>query len=73
MNDLEGNLLSKVAKFTDDAKLDSKVICTENCDIIQKDLNKLNWSDKLLMSFNADISKVMHIGDKKSKFYIENA
>ena len=51
VNDLEGNLLSKVAKFADNAKLGGKVICTEDCDIIQEDLNKLiDWSEKWLMS-----------------------
>ena len=72
VKDLKGNLSSTVAKFTDDTKLGGKVICTEDCDKIQEDLNKLiNWSEKWLMSFNAYL---MHIGDKKkSKPYIQNA
>ena len=65
MNDLEGNLLSKVGKFADDTKLGGKVICTEDCERIQEDLNKLiDWSEKWLMSFDTDKYKVMHIGDK---------
>ena len=63
VDDLESNLLSEVATFVDDTKLGCKVICTEDCDIIQEDLNKLiDWSEKLLMSFNIDKCKV--IGDK---------
>ena len=61
--------MSKVAKFADDTKLGGKVICTEDCDRIQEDLNKLiDWSEKWLMSFNTDKYKVMHIGDKNPNF-----
>ena len=38
VNDLEGKLLPKVAKFADNTKLGGKVICTEDCDKIQEDL-----------------------------------
>ena len=38
VNDLESNM-SKEAKFADDTKLGSQVICSEDCDKIQ-DLNK---------------------------------
>ena len=41
VNDLESNLQSKIAKFADDTKLGGKIICTEDCDKIQKDLYKL--------------------------------
>ena len=69
VNDLEGNLLSKVAKFADDTKFGGKVICTEDCDRIQEDLKKLiDWSEKWLMSFNTDKCEVMHIGDKNPNF-----
>ena len=60
--------MSKVAKFADDTKLSGKVICTEDCDKIQEDLNKLiDWSEKWLLSFNTDKCKVMHIDDKNPK------
>ena len=69
VNDLKGNLLSKVAKFGDDTKLGGKVICTEDCDRIQGDLNKLiDWSEKWSMCFNTDKCKVMHTGDKNPNF-----
>ena len=69
VNDLENGLLSKVAKFADDTKLGGKAICSEDCEKIQEDLNKLiDWSEKWLMPFNTDKCKVMHIGDKKPKF-----
>ena len=69
VNDLERNLLSKVAKFADDMILGSKETCTEDCDKFPEDINKLiNWSEKRLMSFNTDKCKVMHIGDKNPNF-----
>ncbi len=69
MNDLENDLLSKVAKFADNTKLGRKVICSEDCNKIQEDLNKLtDWNKKWLMSFNTDKLKVMHIGYKNPKF-----
>ncbi len=52
VNDLESDLLSKIAKFADDTKLGGRVKCCEDCNIIQEDLNKLtDGSDKWLMSF----------------------
>ena len=69
MNDLEGNVLSKVTKFADNTNLGGKVICTEDCDKIQYDLNKLiDWSEKWLLSFNTDNSRIMYIIDKNSNF-----
>ena len=45
------------------------MVCTEECDKIQEDLNKLiDWSEKWLMSLNAKKCKVRHIGDKNSIF-----
>ena len=41
MNDLEKNLLSQVIKFADDTQLGGKVMCSEDCDKILEDLNKL--------------------------------
>ena len=62
VNYLEGNLLSQVAKLADDTNLGGKVIHTEDCDKIQEDRNKLtDGSKKLLMSFDIDKCKVMHI------------
>ena len=69
VNDLEGNLLSKVVKFANDTKLGGKVICTKDCDKIQEDLNQIiDWSEKLLMSFNTDKYKVMYIGDRNPNY-----
>ena len=39
VNDLESNILSQIAKFEDDIKLGGRLICTEDCDKIQDDLN----------------------------------
>ena len=52
--DLDSNL-SKVAKFSYDTKLGGKVICSEDCNKIQEDLNKTNdWSEKWLMPLNTN-------------------
>ena len=69
INDLESDLMSKVAKFADDTKLGGTASCVEDCNKIQKDLNKLsNWSQKWQMSFNVEKCKVMHIGDTNPRF-----
>ena len=61
--------MPKLEKFADDTKLGGKVICTEDCDRIQDNLNKLiDLSEKWLMCFNTDKCKVMHIGHKNPKF-----
>ena len=72
VNDLEDNLVSKVAKFADDTKLGGKLICTEDCDRIQDDLNKLiDWREKWLMSLiQANVR--LCILAIKSKFCIQN-
>lgn len=46
VNDLENDLLSKVANVADDTKFDGKVIFSEDCDKIQ-DMNKrTDWREK---------------------------
>ena len=54
-NDLETNLLPKVAQFENYTQLGGKVICCKDYDKLQEDLNKLiNWSEMWLMSFNTE-------------------
>ncbi len=61
--------MSRVAKFADDTKLGGNILCVEDCNKIQEDLNKLNnWIQKWQMSFNVKKCKVKHIGDTNLRF-----
>ena len=61
------NLLEEVVSggklFADDSKLFKRIKSTEDRDILQEDLMKLQeWSRKWLLEFNENKCKVMHIG-----------
>jgi hypothetical protein len=56
-------------KFADDSKLWGKVDNEVDKDTIQYDLNVLSeWANNNQMPFNVDKCKVMHIGNKNSKY-----
>jgi hypothetical protein len=68
INDLDDTIKSKISKFADDTKLIGQAGSTEETDIWQEDLERLNeWAKKWQMSFNADKCKVLHIGKKNMK------
>ena len=68
INDLDDTIKSKISKFADDTKLIGQAGSTEETDILQEDLERLNeWAKKWQMSFNADKCKVLHIGKKNMK------
>ena len=74
INDLDDRIQSKISKFADDTKLIGKAGTTEETDVLQEDLEKLNeWAKRWQMSFNADKCKVLHIGrnNKKAKYKID--
>ena len=49
--------------FADDAKIFHQVLCKEDADNLQKDLNTLeNWSSKWLLNFNCDKCHVLTVG-----------
>ena len=68
INDLDDRIQSKISKFADDTKLIGKAGTTEETDVLQEDLDKLNeWAKTWQMSFNADKCKVLHIGGNNGK------
>jgi len=49
--------------FADDTKMWAKIAVREDAGSLQEDLNRLvQWSEKLLLKFNPDKCKAMHIG-----------
>ena len=75
INDLDSDLINKMLKFADDAKLYGRVSTMTQVDSIREDLKKLfDWSKKWGMTFNADKYKVMHFGysNKDCNYEIDN-
>ncbi len=69
INDLDCGIVSKISKFADDTKLGGKVLTTDDCKAIQRDLDNLStWSDKWLLNFNGAKCKVMHVGYNNVKY-----
>ena len=65
INDLDANILSKIVKFADDAKLAQAVHNVAGRDQLRDDLlNLFKWSEDWQMAFNVDKCKIMHIGSK---------
>ncbi len=63
INDLDANILSKIVKFADDAKLAQAVHNVAGRDQLRDDLlNLFKWSEDWQMAFNVDKCKIMHIG-----------
>jgi ribonuclease P/MRP protein subunit RPP40 len=69
INDLEVDLVSKIAKFADDTKMCKSVSSVRDADCLRQDLHKLEeWADKWQMQFNKDKCIVIHVGRANSKF-----
>ena len=63
INDLDRNIISKLAKFADDTKICKNVRNVEDAVTLQKDLNSLHeWATDWQMNFNTDKCAVMHVG-----------
>ena len=63
INDMVSGTNSYVNLFADDAKLLKRVEGQEDCEILQRDLDKiLRWSKKWEMEFNTKKCKVMEFG-----------
>ena len=63
INDLDNNLISKLAKFADDTKLCKSINSLDDMHSLQNDLDRLHeWSVKWQMTFNVDKCVVMHVG-----------
>ena len=68
VNDMHNDILSKLLKFADDAKLYGTVSCSEDFSRLQSDLDRLSeWSGEWQMLFNVEKCKVMHIGKNNIK------
>ena len=68
INDLDSNIVNKLVKFADDAKLGGRVDDKRYIISIQEDLNRLvKWTEKWQMNFNLSKCKVMHIGHSNEK------
>ena len=69
VNDLDTNLLGKIAKFADDAKLGHKAVNERDRVTIQRNLDTLfDWSCTWQINFNLSKCKVMHIGYHNGNF-----
>ena len=63
INDLEGDISSKVLKFADDTKVFRKVTNVKDKQSLQDDLDKLvKWSEKWQMLLHFGTGKCVHIG-----------
>ena len=64
INDLDGNIISKIEKFADDTKLCKGISNVGDTRALQDDLDTLHeWSEKWQMTFNIDKCVVMHLGN----------
>ena len=74
INDLPEYVKSSCKIFADDTKIYSKVDNENDARLVQEDIDKLvSWSQKWLLSFNAEKCKVMHIGRRndRERYYME--
>ena len=63
VNDLPDWVKSSIKMFADDTKLWATIRNVSDGEMLQEDLNSLkNWSDRLLLKFNPEKCKVMHMG-----------
>ena len=66
INDIGDDILSKVRLFADDSLLYLGIECTDDCNPLQKDLDKLvTWASEWQMKFNASKCYVLRITNKK--------
>ena len=74
INDLPDIVSSAVKLFADDTKVYREISSSEDCEILQQDLNNLScWTDSWLLRFNAAKCKSIHLGRKNihHKYYIK--
>ena len=63
INDLVGDLESRASLFADDAKIYRAVRTQEDLEAMKRDMRRIEeWSEKWLLTFNANKCKTMHIG-----------
>lgn len=66
INDIGDDIKSKLRLFADDSLLYLAIDCKDDCNQLQKDLDKLiDWASKWQMKFNASKCYVLRITNKK--------
>ena len=70
INDIDDGIISKIWKFADDTKICKNIKNERDVEILRNDLKQLyKWSEDWQMLFNLDKCVVIHMGNKKKKFY----
>jgi ribonuclease P/MRP protein subunit RPP40 len=68
INDIDNNLKNTILKFADDTKLWGKVDSDEERNLMQKDIDTLEfWSKMNKMPFNVPKCKVLHLGKNNAQ------
>ena len=68
INDLDVQVISRLAKFADDTKLGTDAADPEAVRVLQNDLAIIGeWSEKWQMPFNLDKCHVLHVGNANLK------
>ena len=66
INGMPDTIQSNIRLFTDDTTMYLTVSNQTDCQVLQKDLNRLeNWEREWLMSFNPDKCEVIRVTNKK--------
>ena len=69
INDLDSELISKVAKFADDTKMCKSISSAKDAEILRNDLIRLDqWSKDWQMQFNLEKCVVIHMGQKNNQY-----
>lgn len=74
INELPSRVQSNIKMFADDTKISLPISCTQDAQILQDDIHKLeDWSKEWLLKFNPTKCKVMHCGkgNPKAKYFME--
>ena len=68
INDIDVDIVSRIAKFADDTKLGNSASAAEKVAELHRDLITIGeWSERWQMPFNLDKCKVMHIGPRNPR------
>src|SRR6201990_3753772 len=69
VNDIDKNVLSNISKFADDTKIENRITCENDYQVLQSDLNKIvNWSKTWQMKFNINNCRVLHFGSRNIEY-----